>query len=336
MSPTAQPDVQPFQASAGAFEHIKPSNNSDSIGATTLRSKLGLTSEGSVNGPRKIVMIISISYGYWFEGGVKPMTLMSVQSDLDLTLNRYNYRHNGTQEKFLIYTDYPHEYTDSSGTRAFLPCKEASKPEILAGFSKVISSGNNVVIYYSGHCSRRGPGTSTITPKTYKDRNRRYEENGVERAGPPYIIASDAQRIYGYELYAIIKQSRVERTITMVFDTCNVGTFFENVIEFRYVYRAIDDGGSETQSRSEGNASRTQIIFVAATQFGEGAGTFLEKDTKKENGAVTLLMDEFFKARGASRSAQALVERLYSVCHTRQKPQIYSLFPIVGDFELLP
>ncbi|KAG8938054.1 hypothetical protein FRC00_011523 [Tulasnella sp. 408] len=201
----------------------------------------------------------------------------------------------------------------------------------LAGLFKAISSGGNIVIYYSGHCSRRGPGTSTIT---FRDGNWRYEEDGVERAGPPYLIVSDAERIYGEEIYAILKESRIERIITMVFDTCNVGTFFENVIKFLYVYRARDDGGSEAPSQDEARGSRTQIIFVAATRFGENAGTFREKN--KENGAVTVLMDEFFKVRGASRSAQALVEKLYNVCHTRQKPRIYSLFPIDGDFELLP
>lgn len=51
----------------------------------------------------------------------------------------------------------------------------------------------------SGHCSRRGPGTSSMSSTccllpslligivaiTFRDGNWRYEEDGVERAGPP-------------------------------------------------------------------------------------------------------------------------------------------------------
>lgn len=311
-----------------------PSNNSDAIGTANIAgSKLGATSEATVNGQGKTIMIISTTYDGVVQSDGRPLTLGSPRNDLNLQLKRHNYRHKGTQEKFLIFTDYEHEYTDSRGIRAFVPRKEASKPEILAGLLEVVSSGGNAVIYFSGHAARRGAGQSTILKN-----ERIYIENGVGFAGPPYLIASDGNRIYGEEFYAVIKKTPVGRTITMVFDACHIATFFEGVIAFPHVYRAEADEEFKAPSQGEARSPQAQLIFVAAAQFGEGARTFrLEKDSEEEAGAVTVLMDEFFVAPLPSRSAQVLVERLFKGCYKRQqRPRIYSLFPIVGDFELLP
>ncbi|KAG9048399.1 hypothetical protein FS837_012972 [Tulasnella sp. UAMH 9824] len=261
------------------------------------------------------------------------MELRSVRNDLTLLLNRHNYLHKGTQDKFLIYTDYKHEYTDSRGIRAFVPRKEASKPEILAGLLEVIGSGGNAVIYYAGHAARRGAGKSTIL-----EEERKYIEDGIGFAGPPYLITSDGARIYGEEFYAVIKKTPLGRTITMVFDACHIGTFFEGVIAFPHVYRAHVDVEFKAPSQPEVRGPQAQLIFVAAAHFGEGARTFKQgNDSEEENGAVTVLMDKFFAAPLASRSAQVLVERLFKNCYEQQqRPRIYSLLPIVGDFELLP
>ncbi|KAG8934959.1 hypothetical protein FRC01_011764 [Tulasnella sp. 417] len=212
-------------------------------------------------------------------------------------------------------------------------------PAKLAGLSEVVSSGGNAVIYYSGHAARRGPGQSKAT---FNGQRWTYVEDGVLFAGPPYLISGNysgrCERIYGRDFHAVIKKMPLGRTITMVFDACHISTFFGPAIDFSYVYKANADGGSEAPSQGKARGSQTQIIFVAAAQFGELARTFKQKDNPDEqNGAVTVLMDEFFQARRGPRTAQALVDKLYGGCYKRnQRPQIYSLFPVVGNFEILP
>ncbi|KAG8972715.1 hypothetical protein FRC05_009636 [Tulasnella sp. 425] len=231
----------------------------------------------------------------------------------------------GTETDFLIYTDYDHEYTDSTGTRAPVSHGEATRLEILGGLAKAVGHGGNVVIYYSGHCARRGAGNSTLT---LKDGYWRYEEDGVPQAD---LISSDCHRIYGKDVYDAMKKgmgAEPNMTITLIFDTCHAATFFDTVITFPCVYRARAIGGSTVRPR-KAQGSQTQI-------FHQKAGTFTDAILRRENGAVTKVMTQFYNEAiadpEAPRSVEALVEKLYDRCRERQTPEIKALFPILGEF----
>lgn len=337
MSPTAQPDVRPSSAPARPHGTSATNNNSSSGGIATITNpNPGSASETRGKEQRKTIVIISISYFEWLDKqGKNPMKLMSVRNDLDLQLIRHNYLHQGTETDFLIYTDYEHEYTDSTGTRAPVSHGEATRLEILGGLAKAVGHGGNVVIYYSGHCARRGAGNSTLT---LKDGYWRYEEDGVPQAGPPYLISGDCHRIYGKDVYDAMKKgmgAEPNMTITLIFDTCHAATFFDTVITFPCVYRARAIGGSTVRPR-KAQGSQTQIIFLTATQFHQKAGTFTDAILRRENGAVTKVITQFFNEAiadpEAPRSVEALVEKLYDRCRERQTPEIKALFPILGEF----
>ncbi|KAG8995571.1 hypothetical protein FRB90_000138 [Tulasnella sp. 427] len=283
----------------------------------------------------KTVVIISISYPCWWDKICdENMELTSVRNDLNLQLARHDYLHSGQHAKFMIFTDYDYQYTDSDGISAMVPHNKCTKRDILAGLARAAENGGSVTVYYSGHCARRGNGLSTL--KLEGDLWI-YEETGLECAGPPYIIAGDGQRIYGEEFHKALTRgigTQRDMTITLVFDTCNASTYFDFVFKFPCVYRIPPVEGSKSGPKTT-QKSQNQVIFLTATQFGEKAGTFRMTD-KKEHGAVTLLMSRFFNETSqGSRSAQALVERLHGVCYTRQTPQIQALSPISGDFMLL-
>lgn len=340
MSPTAQPDIRPCSASAQPDGISVLNNGSSSSGTARIPGpKPGSVSEDQGKEQRKTVMIISISYFRWRDKhGNDTIKLMSVRNDLDLQLARHHYLHQGTETNFLIYFDYDHEYTDPTGTRAAVPHREATKTEIRDGLAKAVGNGGYVVIYYSGHCARRGAGKSTLK---FTDGYWRYEEDGVPRAGPPYLISSDCERISGEEVYAALKKGMgVGRnmTIILIFDTCYVATFFDKIIPFSCVYQARAIGPSTVRPR-KAQGSQTQIVFLAATQFHQEAGTFKDAILKQENGAVTKAMTRFYNNAIANpeapRSAEELVEKLYDDCGARQAPQIQALFPILGDFMIV-
>lgn len=338
MSPTAIQDGRTSRTLKIASPRLADKSNPSEFSGPAGRKSNSVNEK-----PLPTILLISIAYiNLWIEKIVqdedgnektelKLWELKSVRHDFELLLARHKYTNDGPQ-RFFICADWDHGYTNSANT----VIRTGSKTDILNTLVEALSLGGSLVVYFSGHCSRRGPGNSTV-----KFQNGRwvYEEDGARAAGPSYLISSDYQRIYGEDIYAVLSEGQVRNggrkmTIMLIFDTCHAADFFEHVLKFMYIYRAKALGSLKKITPCEPRLGPTQLIFVAATQFDQEAGTFLQKNSDKENGAVTKVMREFLEDPEVPKTVEELVERLYYVCRKRQAPQIRALLP-KPDLELL-
>ncbi|KAG8934460.1 hypothetical protein FRC01_002823 [Tulasnella sp. 417] len=357
MSPTAQPDELAFTTL---------NSTSDPSADNANARKANSASEKLREEELTTILAVNITYPGWWpkkkneeneddkdKKPVKSLEVNSAKNDLGIQMDRHNYTQDGKQ-MFFICADHEHGYTESKNTRI----RKASKRDILDGLLEAVKIGRSVVFYYSGHCGPSGRGNSRVI---LKDGRWEYEEDEAEGAGPPYLLSSEAERIYGEEIEEVLSKGLEQNggrkvTIMLVFDTCHVATFFDHVFEFSSIYRAKEIGGLKEKVPGEPRLGENQLIFIAATEFNQEAGTFKkEANSKEQNGAMTKVMAEFLTGNGPNlpsivckvnlptwlladdkvpKTVEGLVERLYRFCKKRQAPQVRSLLP-KPDLKLL-
>ncbi|KAG8902630.1 hypothetical protein FRC00_000002 [Tulasnella sp. 408] len=280
-----------------------------------------------------------------------PLELKSVPNDLEIQMARHD----------PIVSDAERENSDRHQQRK--PSSLLMSSGQLESIMEAASLGGSLVIYYSGHCGWTG-GEWAVT---FNDGHWEYEEENAKKEGTakdeatkpelPYIVSSDCQRIQGRDvveaLSAGLKRNGGRKmTIMLIFDACFAATFFgmkldarslmsllslsvivDNTLVLPYVYRPEALGGLEVEPHDETKYGESQIIFLASTQFHQGAGTFVKGEPPKEHGAVTWLVDDFLKDN-VPKTAENLIEWLYDACKSRQTPQIRALHRI-NDLRLL-
>ncbi|KAG9047768.1 hypothetical protein FS837_001559 [Tulasnella sp. UAMH 9824] len=348
MSPTAQQDERTSKTLKIVSPRLADKSNPSEFSGTTGR-KANSVNENREE-PLPNVLLISIAYlNLWVEKIVrdedgnektkfKLWELKAVQEDFELLLARHKCEPDANRsmsdakrepsdhrsdtnhgpQRFFICADWNHGYTDSENTVV----RTASKSDILNTWAEALSLGGSLVVYYSGHCS--------VVAVTLKNGRWVYEEDGAIAAGPAYLIPSDYQRIYAEDIYAVLSEGQVRNggrkmTIMLIFDTCHAADFFEHVFKFMYTYRVKAIGPLKKITPCEPSLGLTQLIFVAATQFDQEAGTFFQRNSNKQNGAVTKVMREFLEDPEVPKTVEELVKRLHKVCHERQAPEIRAL-----------
>ncbi|KAG8934961.1 hypothetical protein FRC01_011766, partial [Tulasnella sp. 417] len=153
------------------------------------------------------------------------------------------------------------------------------------------------------------------------------------------LISSDCQRIDGEDIYAELRRGLEmngmrRMNIMLIFDTCYVAKFFDDIFKFPNVYSAKPIDSLETYPSGESILYGSQLTFIAATTFDQAAGTFKRKDTGKQNGAVTKVMKEFLEDPEVPKTVEEMIKRLDTACGKFQAPQILALLA-KPDLELL-
>lgn len=285
------------------------------------------------------VVIISLQYERWkaYPNG-DDMQLKTVKNDTKALLDYLGHRHNkadGRRWYFLL--DYDFVYKDGSGkSQKILPTDEPTKDNILRILREARSNGGSGLIHYSGHCHYEATVASELKRQ---DGYILYKETEGEQEDPKvaYLIPSDGEMISSKEFYISLqnmsKNARAS-TITVVLDTCKAEAF---IGDFDHL-SVICDHELEELDPDEQILSPPvldQLVVATAARADEIAWTvndfgvltyFLLKCLKEDPEASATQVAKYLSAKCMERPDK----------EKRQRPRIWSRYPLVGPFRLLP
>lgn len=297
-----------------------------------------LTARQEVPSPEFIILIF-IHYRGWIrkEDG-SPMVLEAVKNDVQLVLKFLRYRHGDQSKRWRFLLDFPCEFTDYENGAELLPSTPPTSDAILEAIRDSSSAGGSGLVYYGGHCENRPDGKSFLNFNRTKNAFY-YSTQATDPGRTPrsYLIASDAQRLYGDDLLACLPSLQNPNTkYTFVFDACTS----EPLLELGYTYD--ETGMHNTASLCDEQA---QLVAVSAARRGETAGTItILGPIPVAYGFLTYYLLHCLSRRFCFQpSTLTLVRYLNRKCamtkpetQMRQHISVTSRRPLVGAFKLLP
>lgn len=286
----------------------------------------------------EFIILIFIHYRGWIrkEDG-SPMVLEAVKNDVQLVLKFLQYRHGDQSKMWRFLLDFPCEFTDCEKVTELLPSTPPTSHAILEAIRDSSSAGGSGLVYYGGHCENRPNGMSSLNFNRTENVFYYYTEATEHGRTPrPYLVPSDARRLYGDDLLACLPSLQNPNIkYTFVFDACTS----EPLLELSYTYD--ETGMHNTAPLCDEQA---QLVAVSAARRGEMAGTItIPGSIPVAYGFLTFYLLRCLSRRFCFRpSILTLVRYLNRKCamtrpetQLRQHISVASRRPLVGAFKLL-